>query len=122
MAISDPSAKLASPLTIVKREEDLADIEAIAHIINQYDVKQVIVGLPRAMDGSLGRQAEKVEAFTQQMRRYIKVPAEFRDERLTTVSAKRFMRETQTKKSKKKRDDAIAAAVILQGFLDEEHI
>lgn len=122
VAISDPSAKLASPLTIIKRSEDLADIEAIAHIINQYDVKQVIVGLPRAMDGSLGRQAEKVEAFTQQMRRYIEVPVEFRDERLTTVSARRFMRETQTKKSKKKRDDAIAAAVILQGFLDEEHI
>ncbi len=71
------------------------------------------------MDGSLGRQAEKVEAFTQRLRCNTEVPVEFRDERLTTVSARRMMRASQTKKGRKKRDDAIAAAVILQGFLDE---
>ena len=72
------------------------------------------------MDGSLGRQAKKVEAFTQKLRRHVEVSVEFRDERLTTVSARRMMRVTQTKKGKKKRDDAIAAAIILQAFLDEE--
>ena len=119
VALSDPLGKLASPLTIIKRSEDLADLEAIVRIINQHDVKRVIVGLPRSMDGSLGRQAEKVEAFTQQLCRKTEVPVEFRDERLTTVSARRLMRASQTKKGKKKRDDAIAAALILQGFLDE---
>ena len=119
VALSDPLGKLASPLTIIKRSEDLADLEAIVCIINQHDVKRVIVGLPRSMDGSLGRQAEKVEAFTQQLCRKTEVPVEFRDERLTTVSARRLMRASQTKKGKKKRDDAIAAALILQGFLDE---
>jgi putative Holliday junction resolvase len=73
------------------------------------------------MDGSLGRQADKVEAFTQKLRRQVEIPVEFRDERLTTVSARRMMRASQTKKGKKKRDDAIAAAIILQGFLDEGH-
>jgi putative Holliday junction resolvase len=119
VALSDPSGKLASPLTIIKRSEDLADLEVIARIINQHEVKQVIVGLPRSMDGSLGRQADKVEAFTQKLRRQVEIPVEFRDERLTTVSARRMMRASQTKKGKKKRDDAIAAAIILQGFLDE---
>jgi putative Holliday junction resolvase len=122
VALGDPSGKLASPLTILKRSDDLADLEAIARIINQHEVKRVIVGLPRSMDGSLGRQAEKVEAFTQKLRHHIEVPVEFRDERLTTVLARRMMQASQTKKGKKKRDDAIAAAVILQGFLDEEHI
>ncbi len=121
IALSDPSGKLASPLTIINRREDLADFEAIINIINQHDVRQVIVGLPRSLAGSLGKQAEKVKDFAQKLCRYTEVPVEFRDEWLTTVSAKRLMRDAHTKKNKKKRDDAIAAAIILQGFLDEGH-
>ena len=122
VALSDPLGKLASPLTIIERSRESADLEAIAGIISQHDVGQVIVGLPRSMDGSLGRQAEKTEAFTQKLRNHIEVPVDFRDERLTTVSARRMIQASQTKKGRKKRDDAIAAAVILQGFLDEERI
>ncbi len=97
-------------------------MEAITDIISQQQVKQVIVGLPRLMDGSLGKQAEKVKAFTQKLCSRTEVPVEFRDERLTTVSAKRLMRAANTKKAKRKaRHDAIAAALILQGYLDEEH-
>ncbi len=120
MALCDAEGILASPLTIINREDETADIKAIIDIINRYEVKQVIVGLPRSMDGSLGMQAEKVKDFTQKLCGYIEVPLEFRDERLSTVSAKRLMREASTKKTKKKtRDDAIAAALILQGYLDE---
>ena len=71
------------------------------------------------MDGSLGRQAEKVEAFTHKLCSQTKVPVEFRDERLSTVSAKRLMREANTKKTR--HDDAVAAALVLQGYLDEKH-
>ena len=111
---------LASPFTIIDRQDDVADVVAITGIINQHDVKRVIVGLPRSMDGSLGRQAEKVKAFTQKLCGHTEVPVEFRDERLTTVSAKRLMRAANTKKTRgKARDDAIAAALILQGYLDE---
>jgi len=120
VALCDAEGILASPLTIINREDETADIKAIIDIINRYEVKQVIVGLPRSMDGSLGMQAEKVKDFTQKLCGYIEVPLEFRDERLSTVSAKRLMREASTKKTKKKtRDDAIAAALILQGYLDE---
>lgn len=119
MALCDAEGILASPLTIINREDETADIEAIIDIINRYEVKQVIVGLPRSMDGSLGKQAEKVKDFTQKLCGYIEVPLEFRDERLSTVSAKRLMREVSTKKRGKTRDDAIAAALILQGYLDE---
>ncbi len=73
------------------------------------------------MDGSLGKQAEKVSAFIQNLRNHTDIPVEMRDERLTTVSAKRLIRSASTGKSKKKTsDDAIAAAVILQSYLDEE--
>ncbi len=120
VALSDPSAKLASPLTILKRSDDTADVEAIVSIIEQHDAGLVVVGLPRMLNGSLGIQAQKVEAFTRQLQDGIDIPIEFRDERLTTVSARRLMRASGTKKSRRKRDDAIAAAVILQAFLDED--
>ncbi len=120
VALSDPMAVLASPLTIINRQDDLADPEAITGIINQYSVERVIVGLPRSMDGSIGKQAEKVLAFTRKLRQHTKVPVEFRDERLTTVSARRLMRASYTKRARKEsRDDAIAAAIILQAYLDE---
>lgn len=120
MALSDPEGILASPLTIINRRDDRADVEAVIDIVNQQQVKQIIVGLPQSMDGSIGVQAEKVKAFTQKLRDHTEVPVEFRDERLSTVSAKRLMQSVNIRKTKKKvRHDAIAAALILQGYLDE---
>jgi putative Holliday junction resolvase len=120
VALSDPSAKLASPLTILERSDDILDVEAILGIIEQHDVQLVIVGLPRMLNGSLGIQAQKVQAFTRQLSDRIDTAVEFRDERLTTISAHRLMRASGIKKTRRKRDDAIAAAVILQAFLDED--
>ena len=91
VAVSDPSGILASPLTIIKRKQEVADLEAIGAIIEQNDIGRVIVGLPISMNGSLGRQAEKVREFTDRLRSHIEVPVEFSDERLTTVSARRLM-------------------------------
>jgi len=121
IALSDPDGILASPLTIINRREERLDIEAITNIVAQHQVKQIIVGLPRSMDGSIGKQAEKVQAFTQRLCQYTEVPVEFRDERLSTVSAKHLMQGVSKKTRKKARDDAIAAAIILQGYLDEGH-
>ena len=120
MALSDPGGILASPFTIINRSDERQDIETIINIISQHQVKQIVVGLPRLMDGSIGQQAEKVKAFTQELCRYTDVPVEFRDERLTTVSARHLMRATRSKKAMKTvQDDAAAAAVILQDYLDE---
>ena len=121
MALSDPQGILASPFTIINCRDEAADVAAISRIIEQNQVERVIVGLPYSMDGSLGQQAEKVKAFTRRLGEDIKVPVELRDERLTTVWAKNLQREARTKKSRKKvRYDAMAAALILQGYLDEK--
>jgi putative Holliday junction resolvase len=117
VALSDPQGILASPLTIVNRSDDQSAIEAIVTVVHQHEVGQVIVGLPLSMDGSLGWQAKKVKDFTEELRGHLEVPLEFRDERLSTVSAIRL---TQgMKKAKKTRHDAMAAALILQSYLDE---
>ncbi len=120
MALSDPTGILASPLTIINRSDIAADLAAIIDIVRQHQVERIVVGLPLSMDGSLGRQAEKVSAFIHELCSYTEVPVEFRDERLTTVSAKRLMQAGGTRKTRRKaRDDAVAAAVILQGYLEE---
>ena len=122
VALSDPLGILASPLTIIHRQDEAADFEAIASIITQYQVGQIIVGLPYSMDGNLGEQAKKVKAFVGRLSGHIEIPLEFRDERLSTVSAKRLMREARTKKTSSRiHDDAAAAAIILQGYLDETY-
>lgn len=122
VALSDPEGILASPLTVINRREESLDIAAITDIVSQKQAEQIIVGLPLSMDGSLSRQAEKVKDFTQQLCRHTQVSVEYRDERLTTVLADRLMQAVDGQKTGKKvRHDAQAAALILQGYLDEEH-
>lgn len=107
-------------MTIIDCKDEESAIEAITNILNQHEVKQIVVGIPLSMDGSMGTQAEKIKTFTRNLCRHTEVPVEFRDERLSTVEAKRLMREVSTRKpGRKVRHDAIAAALILQGYLDE---
>jgi len=118
VALSDPQGILATPLTIIERRDEPADIAAIVNIANQNQVGRIIVGLPLSMDGSFSEQTEKVKAFTQKLSEHTEIPVEFRDERLSTVSAQRLMQPLR-KTNKKTRHDAVAAALILQSYLDE---
>lgn len=120
VALSDPEGILASPFTIIDYEDEGSAISAITDIINEQRVGRVVVGLPRSLGGTLGRQAEKVKNFTQKLSEQIEIPVEYRDERLTTVMAERLKRASGGKKTREKaRSDAQAAALILQGYLDE---
>jgi putative Holliday junction resolvase len=119
VALSDPLGILASPLTIIEcTGEEAADIATIVALIRKNQVVRVIAGLPLSMDGSLSEQAEKIKAFVAVLSCHTDVPVEFRDERLSTVSAKRLVRGVR-KTGRGTRYDAVAAALILQGYLDE---
>jgi putative Holliday junction resolvase len=120
VALSDPEGILASPFAVINRGDESQALEAILNIIKQQQVGRVIIGLPHSLDGSLGEQAQKVKDFVQKLSSRIQVPLEYRDERLTTVMAERLRRASGSKRTKKKtRNDAQAAALILQGYLDE---
>jgi len=120
VALSDSEGILAVPFTIIDRRDDSRDIETINDIIHRQQVGQVVVGLPRSLDGTLGKQAEKVKDFARKLSEQIKIPVEYRDERLTTVMAERLKRASGGKRGGGKvRYDAQAAALILQGYLDE---
>jgi putative Holliday junction resolvase len=119
VALSDPTGTLASPNTIIERTEESQDIAAINKIIARYDVTKIVIGLPISLSGRIGEQAEKVHAFADHLVKHIDISVDFRDERLTTVSAKRLLRESGKKGRNPGKDDAAAAAVILQSYLDE---
>jgi putative Holliday junction resolvase len=120
VALSDPEGVLASAFSVIERKDDSLAVKGIIDIINQNDVEKIVVGLPRSLDGSLGWQVTKVKEFVKRLSRYTKVPIDYRDERLTTVMARRLRRVAGGKKGKgKTSDDAQAAAIILQSYLDE---
>ena len=118
VALSDPLGILATPLTIITRMEEANDIGVIIDIIHQNKVGRIVMGLPISMDGTIGKQAEKVKAFAVELGKKIDIPVEFKDERLSTVVAKNLVQEAR-KTSRKTRYDAAAAALILQSYLDD---
>jgi putative holliday junction resolvase len=122
LALSDSGGILASPLTIIEHTTEKSDIDAILKVAQEREAERIIVGLPRLMNGDIGPQAKKVQAFTEAMRSNISIPIEYRDERLTTVTAQRLHQETGKKKKGIIRYDAMAAAVILQDYLEEQAV
>jgi putative Holliday junction resolvase len=86
-------------------------------IVRQYDVAAIVIGLPLSMDGSEGPQAEKTRAFAAALSSCTDIPVHFQDERLTTVQARRAVRDAR-KPDRNTRYDAAAAALILQAYLE----
>jgi putative Holliday junction resolvase len=124
IAISDPMGMLARPLKVMERQEDQIDINNILQIVADLQAGIIIVGLPRSMDGSYGTQSVKVQEFGEKLKTAAPVGVEYRDERLTTVSAKNLLEARGKKKTRyvpKGEYDAAAAAVILQSYLNEIH-
>jgi putative Holliday junction resolvase len=119
VAISDPEQILASPLSTIIRDDDDKAIDAIVALVDKYQIRSIIIGLPYSLDGSVGKQASKVKAFVDLLSKRTEVKIELRDERLSTVAVERLFGEAGLKSQKRKeRRDAAAAAFILQGYLD----
>ena len=119
VALSDPQGLLASALTIIERRDSAADIQAILNLVEKHGVERIVIGLPRSLNGSIGQQAEKVQAFSKMLGQKVDVPVESWDEWLSTVAAERLLIEVGARRAKRKKHrDAIAASFILQGYLD----
>ena len=118
VALSDPLGIMATPLNIINRSDERKAVERIAAIIREKEVAMVIVGLPLNMDGTRGTQAEKTDSFVADLKGSISIPIEYRDERLSTVNARELIQGVR-KTDRSTRYDAAAAALILQGYLDE---
>jgi len=120
LAKSDPMGMLASGLETYSWKDDISKpVNYISDLIKQYNVGKIILGMPRNMDGSYGARAEATERFAQALGESVDVEIKMWDERLTTASAQRTLREQGKKGSKDKGAiDRAAACHILQSYLD----
>ena len=121
VAVSDVSRFLASGIGYVSPGGIEKTAEKIAEIVREQNASAVVVGLPRNMDGSEGFRAERCRDFAALLRQKLenKIPVAMIDERLTTVSASRYLNETNTRGSKRKGViDTLSAQILLQNALD----
>lgn len=120
VAVSDPGGVLATPLEVISRTRDAAaHRRRLAAIVAELEADVVVVGLPLSMDGSVGRAAADAQAEAEALAQVVGVPVETFDERLTTVTAERSMMErNMNAAARRKVVDRVAAAVMLQAWLD----
>ncbi|MCG6922947.1 MAG: Holliday junction resolvase RuvX [Acidobacteria bacterium] len=119
VALSDETATLASGLLTLERVGPRKDVRAVAAIVREREVGEVVVGMPWRLDGTMGPQGEKVTAFVESLRRAVEVPVVTWDERFTTVAADELLAEAGVRRrDRKARIDRAAAVLILQGYLD----
>lgn len=123
IAISDPTGTLARPLQVLSRGSREEDLAAIKNLVADHGVDLVVVGQPLSLDGLEGPQARRVGRYMRVLADHLPVPVIAWDERFTTAEAEEIVRQGHGERDRRLarssgRLDAIAAAVILQGYLD----
>ena len=120
IAVSDITGTVASPLTVVHRSKSRRhDLLEIARIATEEEVDVVVVGLPLSMSGEMGAAARAAAAEAERLATVVGVPVETHDERLTTVTAERALMEADLRAPERRKVvDKVAAAVMLQAWLD----
>lgn len=120
VAVSDELECTAQGLKTIKRRSFDEDCEELLQIILQFEVRKVVVGLPKNMDGTLGKQAELTFKWIKSFQQKIPLQVVTWDERLSTVGASRILIEADLSRKKRKGViDKVAAVLILQGYLDQ---
>lgn len=119
VALSDPFFITAQPHITIRRKKTSEDIEKLKDIIDQYQVEKIVLGLPKNMNNTLGPQGQKVVSFADILRKKTQKEVIYQDERLTTIQSERVLMNMKVRReNRKKYIDKIAAAFILQTFLD----
>ena len=118
VAISDELEIAAHSLTTIHRSDRNRDFASIRQIIEEYNVEEIVVGMPVMMNGTMGIQGEKVSKFVEELKREITVPVIFMDERLSTRFVEKVLIDADVSRKKRgKVIDKLAAVVILQDYM-----
>lgn len=120
VAVSDTGGSVATPHSVLERSGDaVGDREAVAELVRELEAERVVVGLPLSLDGGRGPAALAAEAEAEALAAVLPVPVELHDERLTTVTAGRALASAgRPSRSRRQVVDMVAAAVLLQSWLD----
>lgn len=121
VAVSDELGWTAQGVTVIERKNETEVMRKISELVRQYDVSEIVVGLPKNMNGSIGPRGELSIAFADSLREALNLTVHLWDERLTTVFAERALLEADVSRKKRKQVvDRMAASLILQNFLDSK--
>ena len=119
IACSDALLMTAQGIETIRRTSLEKDFNRLQELIAEYEVHELVVGMPKNMNGTKGERAEKTEEFVEKMKEVIDLPVTYWDERLSTVMAERQLIAADVSRKKRKSViDKMAAVVILQGYLD----
>jgi putative holliday junction resolvase len=119
IAVSDELGMIAQPLEFIPAEPFADFLSRFKAILRDKQVEQIIVGMPRNMDGSYGPAATKVQEFVTVLKEAVTVPIKMWDERLTSAQANRFLIQANVRREQRKEKvDKTAAAILLQSYLD----
>lgn len=119
VAVSDPDGRVATPLTVIDARRAVSDGAELRRIAEDYEVGELVVGLPLSLDGTEGPQAARVRAAAGKLARNLPLPITFEDERFTSAEAERKMREAgASTRDQRGSVDMVAAAILLQSYLD----
>lgn len=119
VAVSDELKMIAQPMEYIPTEPFDAFLVRLKQILTEKEVERVFVGMPRNMDGSYGPAAEKVREFIAVLKAEVPTPIQTLDERLTSAQANRVLLQGNVRRAdRKEKVDAMAAAILLQSFLD----
>jgi putative Holliday junction resolvase len=119
VAVSDEMKIIATPLEYIPAEPMDKVIARLQQLIREKDVELILIGMPRNMDGSYGPAAEKVKEFIAAIQPHITTPVKTWDERLTSAQANRVLLQANVRRDKRKQNvDKMAAAILLQSYLD----
>jgi putative holliday junction resolvase len=119
VAVSDGLLLTAQGLETIRRKDLPKDIEAIKAVIKEYEVAEVVVGLPISMDGTHSAKTKETLAFVDILTKSLQIPVKTYDERMTTMQAERALLEGDMSRAKRKGlRDMLAAQFILQSYLD----
>ena len=123
IALSDDTGLIASVLTTLNRKSESKDLQSILQIANENHADEIVIGLPVLLSGKTGLQARRVLDFGNKLSNQVAIDVKYFDERFSTVEAKRLLKENNFNFAKNPaRVDAVAAAVILQSYLDSNRI
>ena len=118
IAISDPTGFMAGYTTTINAYRAEVVVDQICALVKEYGVEELVLGYPKNMDGTLGPRAEKAAAMSELLKEATSLPVVLWDERRTTIDAHQILMNTgKNAKKRKKTVDAVAASLILEGYL-----
>lgn len=119
VALSDALGLTAQGLTVIQRQGRQRDLAQVMDLVRKHEVQEIVIGLPRHLDGRLGEGAEEALAWARDLQERLGLPVHTWDERLTTMQAERVLLQADVSRRKRRQViDKMAAGLILQAFLD----